>query len=56
MRSEIHEGAGLQYITVVPDEYTPESSYPQVIMLHGFGATMQDLMGFAPAITPTAYV
>ena len=56
MRSEIHEGAGLQYITVVPDEYTPESSYPLVIMLHGFGANMQDLMGLAPAINPTGYV
>ena len=56
MRSEIHEGAGLQYITVVPDEYTPDSSYPLVIMLHGFGANMKDLMGLAPAINPTGYV
>ena len=56
MRSEIHEGTGLQYITVVPDDYNPNSSYPLVIMLHGFGANMQDLAGLAPAINATGYV
>ena len=56
MRSEIHEGTGLKYITVVPDEYTPGSSYPLVIMLHGFGSNMQDLAGLAPAINATGYV
>ena len=56
MRSEIHEGTGLQYITVVPDDYNPDSSYPLVIMLHGFGANMQDLAGLAPAINATGYV
>ena len=56
MRSEINEGSGLQYITIVPDEYTPESTYPLVIMLHGFGANMQDLAGLAPAINATGYV
>ena len=56
MRSEIHEGTGLQYITVVPDDYTPGSSYPLVIMLHGFGSNMQDLAGLAPAINATGYV
>ena len=56
MKAEIHEGVGLQYITIVPDEYTPESIYPLVIMLHGFGANMQDLAGLAPAINATGYV
>ena len=56
MRSEIHEGTGLKYITVVPDDYSPDSSYPLVIMLHGFGANMQDLAGLAPAINATGYV
>ncbi|MDA0264671.1 MAG: alpha/beta hydrolase-fold protein [Chloroflexi bacterium] len=56
MRAEINEGPGLQYVTVVPDEYTPESSYPLVVMLHGFGANMQDLAGLAPAINATGYV
>jgi phospholipase/carboxylesterase len=56
MRAEINEGTGLQYVTVVPDEYTPDSTYPLVVMLHGFGANMQDLAGLAPAINPTGYV
>ena len=56
MRTEINEGTGLQYVTVVPDQYTPDSSYPLVIMLHGFGANMQDLAGLAPAINATGYV
>lgn len=56
MRAEIQAGTGLQYITVVPDDYTPDSSYPLVIMLHGFGANMQDLAGLAPAINSTGYV
>ena len=54
MKAEIHEGVGLQYITIVPDEYTPESIYPLVIMLHGFGANMQDLAGLAPPSTQPA--
>jgi len=56
MRSEINEGTGLRYVTVVPDDYTPDSTYPLVIMLHGFGANMQDLAGLAPAINDTGYV
>ena len=56
MRTEINEGTGLQYVTVVPDEYSEGSTYPLVIMLHGFGANMQDLAGLAPAISPTGYV
>ncbi len=56
MRAETHQGPGLQYITVVPDDYTPDASYPLVIMLHGFGASMQDLAGLAPAINATGYV
>ena len=56
MRTEINEGPGLQYVTVVPDDYTPDSSYTLVIMLHGFGANMQDLAGLAPAISADGYV
>ena len=56
MKGEIHEGPGLTYLTVLPDDYDPEASYPLVIMLHGFGANMHDLAGLAPAINPTGYV
>ena len=40
MQGEIHDGPGLKYLTVTPDDYNPEASYPLVIMLHGFGANM----------------
>ena len=56
MRGERHEGKGLQYLTVLPDDYDPEQRYPLVIMLHGFGASMQDLAGLAPVIDPRGYV
>ena len=56
MKAEINEGSGLQYITIVPDEYDSDSAYPLVIMLPGFGANMQDLAGLAPAINDTGYV
>ena len=56
MKGEIHQGNGLQYLTVVPDDYDTDVSYPLVIMLHGFGANMHDLAGLAPAINPSGYV
>ena len=56
MKGEMHDGPGLKYLTVLPDDYDPEASYPLVIMLHGFGANMQDLAGLAPAINPAGYV
>lgn len=56
MRGERHQGKGLKYLTVLPDEYNPELPYPLVIMLHGFGANMHDLAGLAPAINRRGYV
>ena len=56
MKGQVHEGPGLKYLTVTPDDYEEGSSYPLVIMLHGFGANMHDLAGLAPAINDTGYV
>ena len=56
MRREQHQGKGLRYITVLPDDYNPERRYPLLIMLHGFGANMQDLAGLAPVINSGGYV
>ncbi len=56
MQAEQHQGAGLKYLTITPDGYDPELPYPLMIMLHGFGANMQDLAGLAPAISATGYV
>ena len=56
MQGEIHEGSGLEYLSVRPDDYDPEKSYPLVIMLHGFGANMHDLANLAPTINSTGYL
>ena len=56
MQGESHQGKGLKYITVLPDDYNPEIRYPLLIMLHGFGANMQDLAGLAPVINSRGYV
>ena len=56
MEGEVHEGPGLQYLAVLPDDYDSEASYPLIIMLHGFGANMHDLAGLAPAINSSGYV
>ena len=56
MQGEQHQGAGLKYLTILPDEYDPDASYPLLILLHGFGANMEDLASLAPAISRTGYV
>ena len=56
MKAERHQGKHLKYLTVVPDDHDPEVNYPLVIMLHGFGANMQDLASLAPAIESAGYV
>ncbi|MCH7621833.1 MAG: alpha/beta fold hydrolase [Chloroflexi bacterium] len=56
MKFERHQGKDLQYLTVVPDDHAPDVDYPLVVMLHGFGANMQDLAGLAPAIESEGYV
>jgi phospholipase/carboxylesterase len=56
MKAEGHQGKHLTYLTVFPDDYDPELNYPLVIMLHGFGANMQDLAGLAPVMERQGYV
>ena len=56
MKSEQHNGRSLPYLTVTPDDYDPNVSYPLVIMLHGFGAHMGDLASLAPALEDKGYV
>ena len=56
MEAQEIAGAQLRYLTVHPDGYDPNKRYPMVIMLHGFGANMQDLAGLAPVIDTRGYV
>jgi phospholipase/carboxylesterase len=50
------EGTALKYILVTPENFTPGAGYPLVVLLHGFGANMQDLANLAPYIDDTGYV
>ena len=56
MEAQEFAGAHLRYLTVHPDGYDSNKRYPMVIMLHGFGANMQDLAGLAPVIDTRGYV
>lgn len=39
-----------------PDGYDESQEYPAVILLHGFGASMRDLVGLAPGIDQGGYL
>ena len=50
------EGESLLYVAIEPDRYDPDKDYPMIIMLHGFGANMRDLVSLAPVISRAGYV
>jgi phospholipase/carboxylesterase len=52
----VFDGGPLTYLLIRPDDYRPEVSYPLVILLHGFGASMYDLAGLTPAISSMGYM
>ena len=56
MNVEQRQGESLQYLVILPDDYDPSAAYPLVLLLHGFGANMRDLVGLAPAISSTGYI
>ncbi|MDO8749937.1 MAG: hypothetical protein Q7K03_02160 [Dehalococcoidia bacterium] len=56
METVQHHGESLAYLTIHPNNYRQEESYPLIILLHGFGANMHDLASLAPAIDQAGYV
>ena len=56
MQARTIEGNSLAYILVEPDDYDKNQEYPAVILLHGFGASMNDLAGLSPAIDRSGYL
>ncbi len=56
MQAREIEGNSLAYILVEPDDYDENQEYPTVVLLHGFGASMRDLAGLAPAIDRSGYL
>ena len=56
MQARTIEGNSLAYILVEPDNYDANKEYPAIILLHGFGASMNDLAGLSPAIDRSGYL
>ena len=56
MQAREVQGRSLKYLSVEPDSYRPESRYPVVILMHGYGASMADLASLSPAISLDGYV
>lgn len=56
MQAKRIDGSALTYLIVEPDGYDESEEYPFIVLLHGFGASMSDLAGLAPAIDATGYV
>jgi len=49
------DGKSLSYVLMLPDGFDSAAGYPLVVLLHGFGASMEDLAGLAPAIDASGY-
>ena len=50
------QGKSLKYLAVEPDGFDQNQRYPVVILLHGFGASMLDLVALCRPIHPSGYV
>ena len=56
MQAREIEGNSLAYILVEPDDFDENQEYPAVVLLHGFGASMRDLVGLAPGMDQSGYL
>ena len=58
MKLKEFSGESLKYIVSEPDEYIEGNIYPIVILLHGFGASMRDLIGMVSYLNcqPCIYI
>ena len=56
MQARQMKGDSLDYFVVEPDDYDPQNEYPAVVLLHGYGASMSDLVGLSPVLDRTGYL
>ena len=56
MQARQIKGDSLDYFVVEPDDYDPQNEYPAVVLLHGYGASMSDLVGLSPVLDRTGYL
>ena len=52
MEAKQYEDGDLAYRVLEPDGYEPGRPYPLVILMHGYGSHMGDLMSLGPLIAP----
>tara|TARA_Y100001934_G_scaffold238345_1_gene291224 strand:- start:934 stop:1581 length:648 start_codon:yes stop_codon:yes gene_type:complete len=51
-----HNNSKLKFISSVPDNYSKKNEYGIVIMMHGYGASMHDLVSIAEAVNDKDYI
>ena len=51
-----HQGTALKYITILPDDFTPQKAFPLIVLLHGYGSNMHDLAGLAQSLNSRGYI
>tara|TARA_B100001167_G_scaffold5627_1_gene3230 strand:+ start:694 stop:1371 length:678 start_codon:yes stop_codon:yes gene_type:complete len=56
MKTNEHFTKNLKFITSVPDKFDKNKKYGVIILMHGYGANMYDLVDIAPIINDTDYI
>ena len=56
MKTNEHFTKNLKFITSVPDKFDKNKKYGVIILMHGYGASMYDLVDIAPIINDTDYI
>jgi phospholipase/carboxylesterase len=56
MKRSVDRGSSLDYLTVYPDDHEEGKAYPLVLLLHGFGASKDDLSDLAPLIDRSNHI
>ena len=51
-----HNNSKLKFISSVPDNFSEKNEYGIVIMMHGYGASMHDLVSIAQAVNDKDYI
>ena len=51
-----HNNSKLNFISSVPDDFSEKNEYGIVIMMHGYGASMHDLVSIAQAVNDKDYI
>ena len=56
MKTNDHFTKNLKFITYIPDKFDKNKKYGVIILMHGYGASMYDLVDIAPIINDTDFI